>query len=169
MKMKFPGMEAPESSTPAPPWDGTLRPMTARDLDAVAALEALCNSQPWSREALKTCVATAGRIACVAEQAGRVVGYAVASHVADEGEILILGVHPDARRQGAARALLTSVLGDLGAAGATSVFLEVRRGNEAAIALYGALGFGEAGMRKGYYADTGEDAVLMHVFLGSKR
>jgi ribosomal-protein-alanine N-acetyltransferase len=163
MKMKFPGREVPENEAPA--WNGTLRPMTARDLDAVAALEALCNTQPWSREALKTCVATAGRISCVAELDGVVIGYAIASHVADEGEILILGVRPDARRKGAARALLTGVLKLLGEAGATSVFLEVRRGNTAAIALYTALGFGEAGMRKGYYADTGEDAVLMHVFL----
>jgi ribosomal-protein-alanine N-acetyltransferase len=168
MKMVFPGMESTEA--PPPAWGGTLRPMTARDLDAVAALEALCNAQPWSREALKGCVATKGRISCVAESGGAVVGYAIASNVADEGEILILGIHPDARRRGAARALLAALLKDLGEAGATSVFLEVRRGNEPAIALYTALGFGEAGVRKGYYADTGEDAVLMHVFLvrGSK-
>jgi ribosomal-protein-alanine N-acetyltransferase len=173
MKMVFPGMESPEASVPPEKvWGGTLRPMTARDLDAVAALEALCNTQPWSREALKSCIATAGpvpgRLTCVAESGGVVVGYAIASHVADEGEILILGVHPDARRQGAARALLTALLQSLRAAGSTSVFLEVRRGNAAAIALYITLGFGEAGMRKGYYADTGEDAVLMHVFLGKQ-
>ena len=165
MKMIFPGFESPESAAPAPAWGGTLRSIAARDLDAVAALEVLCNTQPWSREALKTCVATEGRIANVAEREGKVIGYAVASNVADEGEIQILGIHPDARRQGAGRALLTGVLADLAQAGASSVFLEVRYRNAAAIALYNALGFGEAGVRKGYYADTGEDAVLMHVFL----
>lgn len=165
--MKFPGMEPPAEAAPA--WDGVIRPLAARDLDAVAALEVLCNTQPWSRDALNACVAGAGRISRVAERDGTVIGYAIASTAADEGEILILGVHPDARRKGTARALLTAALKDLGEAGATSVFLEVRRGNEAAIALYTALGFGEAGVRKGYYADTGEDALLLHVFLGKRR
>jgi [ribosomal protein S18]-alanine N-acetyltransferase len=178
--MKFPGMESQESI--APIWGGTIRPLAARDLDAVAALEALCNPQPWSREALKAFVqelsagSTGGKpgsraqsIALVAEQEGRIVGYVFASCVADEGEVLILGVHPDARRMGTARALLTALLARLGEARATSVFLEVRRGNKAAIALYTAFGFGEAGVRKGYYADTGEDALLLHVFLKRER
>jgi ribosomal-protein-alanine N-acetyltransferase len=126
-------------------------------------LEALCNTQPWSRDALKSLPpSTVARVAVLEK---KVVGYILASAVADEGEILILGVHPDARRQGIAAALLKDALAGLAASGVKAVFLEVRRGNKAAIALYETFGFGEAGLRKGYYADTGEDAVLMHVFL----
>jgi ribosomal-protein-alanine N-acetyltransferase len=96
---------------------------------------------------------------------GKVVGYILATAAADEGEILIVGVDPAARRQGVAAALLTDALAGLRAAGAKAVFLEVRRGNKAAVALYNRFGFGEAGVRKGYYSDTGEDALLLHVFL----
>lgn len=172
-------MESPESVVPV--WGGTVRPLSMKDCDAVAALETLCNPQPWSRDALKPYVqdstaaeadkagkkpgAGAKLVALVGEHEGQVSGYVLGSCVADEAEILILGVHPDARRQGTARALLTALLSRLRAAGATSVFLEVRRGNKPAIALYKVLGFGEAGVRKGYYADTGEDALLLHVFL----
>jgi ribosomal-protein-alanine N-acetyltransferase len=161
--MKFPGRESPPRD--ARVWDGTIRPFAARDLDAVAALEALCNTQPWSRDALKSCLADAGKVSNVAELDGSVIGYAFASVVADEAEILILGVHPEACRKGVARALLTGLFARLNEAGANSVFLEVRRGNKAALALYESFGFGEAGVRKGYYADTGEDALLLHVFL----
>jgi ribosomal-protein-alanine N-acetyltransferase len=157
-------MEPPPGAE-APAWKGSIRPLTAPDLGTVAALEALCNPQPWGAEALKAYVAGVGRVSLVAVLDGTVVGYVIATCVADEAEILILGVHPDARRGGIARALLTDLLGRLKAAGAGSVFLEVRRGNRPAIALYESLGFGEAGVRKGYYSDTGEDALLLHVFL----
>lgn len=147
------------------PWTGTVRAMTARDVDAVAALEAECNAQPWSREALKSYVSTAVGVVAVAEDGRAVVGYVLASVVRDEAEILILGVASTARRQGVAAALLKEAFARLRAAGARAVFLEVRQGNKPAIGLYRGFGFGEAGVRKGYYADTGEDAVLMHVFL----
>lgn len=137
--------------------------MAARDLDAVAALEAVCNTQPWSRDALKSSLPSAVGVVAVADNV--VTGYLLASVVRDEAEILILGVSPSARRQGVARALLKDALARLRAAGAKAVFLEVRRGNAAALGLYRAFGFGEAGVRTGYYADTGEDALLMHVFL----
>jgi ribosomal-protein-alanine N-acetyltransferase len=177
--MKWPGRESAEDLARAArlekPWGGTIRALAAGDLDVVTALEARCNTQPWSREALKTMLGAQATqdaspkgpktISLVAVLDRVVVGYILASAVADEGEVLILGVDSAARRQGVAAALLKDALARLRAAGAKAVFLEVRRGNEAAIGLYTLFGFGEAGVRKGYYADTGEDAVLMHVFL----
>jgi ribosomal-protein-alanine N-acetyltransferase len=163
MRMTFPGMESSEPAAPA--WPGSIRPLAAPDLAAVAALEALCNTQPWSLDALKPYTAGEGKVSLVAVLDKTVLGYVLATNVAGESEILILGVHPDARRTGVARALLTDLCARLQEARVTSVFLEVRRGNHAAIALYEAFGFGEAGVRKGYYADTGEDALLLHVFL----
>lgn len=158
------------------PPPAVVRPLAAGDVAAVAALEAVCNPQPWSAEAIKPYAQASGKpevakkgagpvpVACVAERDGVVTGYALATAVGDEAEIMVVGVHPDARRLGIGRVLLRGLLGALHAAGARSVFLEVRRGNEPAIALYQALGFGEAGVRKGYYADTGEDALLLHGF-----
>jgi [ribosomal protein S18]-alanine N-acetyltransferase len=165
--MKWPGRESADDLARAArqekAWSGTIRPLAAGDLDAVAALEAQCNTQPWSRESLKTLPpSTVGRVAV---DEGKVIGYILASSVAGEGEILILGVDAAARRRGVAAALLKDALAGLRAAGAKAVFLEVRRGNKAAIGLYNLFGFGEAGVRKGYYSDTGEDALLLHVFL----
>jgi len=169
--MKWPGRESPDDLAHAARrekgWSGTIRPLAAGDLGAVAALEAQCNTQPWTLESLKETLkvsagSTLGRVAVLD---GKVVGYLLASSVAGEGEILILGVDPAVRRRGVAAALLKDALAGLRAAGAKAVFLEVRRGNKPAIGLYNLFGFGEAGVRKGYYADTGEDALLLHVFL----
>ena len=92
-------------------------------------------------------------------------GYVLAGMVAGEAEILILGVHPDAHRKGLGRLLLEALFTHLKALSdpfvAESVFLEVRSGNHAAIRLYETVGFAQVGLRKGYYADNGEDAVLL--------
>ncbi len=146
-----------------------IRSFEPRDLEAVAALEALCNPAPWSAEALapysreysRERDPASGRTGLVAEAETRVVGYVIASRAADEAEILQFGVAPEHRRQGIAGALLRELFARLEASGTRTVFLEVRRGNAAARALYAASGFVEAGERKGYYAD-GEDAVLLH-------
>ena len=157
--------------------EAVIRPLLAGDVAAVAQLETVCNPQPWGADAIKPYVqAVSGQavaeksggsaaVACVAESGGRVAGYALASAVGPEAEIMVLGVHPDLRRTGIGRMLLGGLLSRLHAAGVRSVFLEVRRGNAAAMGLYASLGFGEAGVRKGYYADTGEDALLLSAFL----
>jgi len=83
--------------------------------------------------------------------------------VADEAEILTIGVA--ARRAGIGRGLMTAALARAAAEGAKTMFLEVAEGNEAAVGLYGALGFEVAGRRAAYYADGG-DAVVMSRRLG---
>lgn len=167
--MKWPGQEPDGAARAA--WSGAIRPLAAGDLAAVAALEAACNPQPWSLDALRQTlkVSAPSVVGRVALQDGNIIGYLVATVAADEGEIFILGVDPVARRQGVAAALLDDALAALRGAGAKAVFLEVRRGNKAALALYNRFGFGEAGVRKGYYTDTGEDALLLHVFLRGQR
>lgn len=92
---------------------------------------------------------------------GGVAGYVIARHVAYEGEILNLGVHPERRRAGVARALVEHVLRALGALGVESVYLEVRESNAAARRLYQGLGFREVGRRRGYYRRPMEDALLL--------
>jgi ribosomal-protein-alanine N-acetyltransferase len=145
----------------------SVRSFESRDLGAVAALESACNPVPWTTGTLSA-YAEGGdaRLGLVAEaEEGAVIGYVLASRAADESEVLQLGVAPEHRRHGIAEALLRELFVRLRAAGARSVFLEVRRGNKAAIGLYRSLGFAQAGERKGYYADTGEDALLFAAFL----
>ncbi len=146
----------------------SLRSLRLSDLSRVAELERACNPQPWNQEALRAYAVenTAPENRCVGLAAenlksGGVVGYLCAQQGFGEAEILIFGVDPLYRRQGVGRILIDALMENLRARSCPILFLEVRRSNIAAISLYRASGFSEVGFRKGYYADTGEDAVLM--------
>lgn len=95
------------------------------------------------------------------------VGFALVWLVADETHLLDLAVAPEARRQGVARLLLETVVVSTRASGSRVVLLEVRATNEPALALYHSAGFVESGVRRGYYSDKDEDAVLMRLELRS--
>lgn len=101
----------------------------------------------------------------VARQGGSVVGFLLAWRAADELHLTDLGVTARARRRGIARVLVAELrrAGEL--AGARVILLEVRENNQAALGLYGGLGFHELDRRARYYADTGEDAVVMQLEL----
>jgi [ribosomal protein S18]-alanine N-acetyltransferase len=101
-------------------------------------------------------------IVLVAELDGQLAGFATISCVADESELLAIGVRASLRRRGVARALLHEALARARSRGAEAMFLEVRASNLAARAFYSREGFEEIGARRGYYAD-GEDAILMRV------
>jgi tRNA threonylcarbamoyl adenosine modification protein YeaZ/ribosomal-protein-alanine acetyltransferase len=139
-----------------------LRPLELADLPAVAALEERVFSDAWPesffREELAHPLAYA-RIAATPELP--LAGYLLAWVGPDAAHIGNLGVAPEARRRGVARALLDDLLARARAAGAPEVTLEVRASNFAAQALYRGHGFRLAGLRRGYYRDTGEDALVM--------
>ena len=153
----------------------TVRPLAAEDAPAVAMLEAICNPLPWHLEDLLPFADRVGvqgdlepapepssfvRMGFVGVENGRVQGYLLASSIAGQAEILVLGVHPDARRKGVARALLQALFAHLKTLENDTVYLEVRAGNHSAIRLYESLDFFKTGVRKAYYGDNGEDAVL---------
>ncbi|HTQ03343.1 MAG TPA: ribosomal protein S18-alanine N-acetyltransferase [Polyangiaceae bacterium] len=92
-------------------------------------------------------------------------GFALVWLAADEVHLLDLAVDPAFRRRGAGRALLRAVIDGGRAAGGTRVLLEVRRSNEAALGLYAGAGFCELDVRRAYYADNGEDALVMRLDL----
>jgi len=87
-------------------------------------------------------------------------GYVIYWILADEMHLLNLAVHPDQRRRGIARSLLTGALDKARTQGAAVVWLEVRPSNAAALSLYHSFGFKEIGIRPGYYTDNGEDALI---------
>ena len=97
----------------------------------------------------------------VAELSGRVVGYIGVWKIVDEGHITNVAVSPDYRRMQIGSALLKTMLEITAEEGIVRHTLEVRTGNEAAIGLYEKFGFETAGVRKGYYEDNGEDALIM--------
>jgi len=146
-----------------------LREIGAGDLGAVAALEAAIFGDPWSEIAFHDLLALEHIHGVVAEDAaGRVVGYAVCSSAADEGEIFNVAVAAEARGIGIGTALLEACLTSLADRGAAQVYLEVRRSNRAAIALYDRAGFAIVSVRRDYYRMPAEDAVVMTLDLGSR-
>ncbi len=138
-----------------------IRRMTMADVDGVAAVEAATFPTPWSREAFVSEMKNVAARYLVAEKDGRIIGYAGAWIIIDESHITNIAVLKEERGQGIGRRLtegLMQYLSNLGAAYAT---LEVRKSNEVAQNLYVSLGFIKLGVRKRYYEDNGEDALIM--------
>lgn len=136
--------------------------MRPSDLDGVMAIEEVSFPTPWSREMfLEDFPREFSDTLVAAGEEDEVLGYAVFWTIAGESHLLNIAVHPARRGQGIGRALLSGCLRRAARAGATRIFLEVRAGNEAAQRLYGSMGFVFRGIRKMYYTDTGEDAVIL--------
>jgi [ribosomal protein S18]-alanine N-acetyltransferase len=141
-----------------------LREIRAGDLRAVAAIEAAVFADPWSETDFRDLLRLDHIHGHVAEEpSGGLAGYALCSVAADEGEILNLAVAEPSRGRGIGSALLDACLAGLTGRGAAKVFLEVRRSNAAAIAMYGRAGFATIAVRKGYYRMPTEDAVVMAI------
>jgi [ribosomal protein S18]-alanine N-acetyltransferase len=141
--------------------------MRPEDLDEVLAIERASFTMPWSRGAFlyemqqnRVARCWVGR-----DDDGRVAGYLCLWEVADEVHITNVAVRPNVRRQGIARALLSSVVDNARARAFKIVVLEVRPSNHNALTLYESFGFKVVGRRHGYYYDTGEDALVMEIGL----
>ena len=145
-----------------------IRHMQIDDIEQVLQIEHLSFSMPWPRSSFRYEVtenkASRQWVAEVErEDQKQVVGMMVCWVILDEGHIGTLSVHPDFRRQKIGEQILRQAFKELIAEGVFKVFLEVRRSNEAARTLYRKLGFEEDGVRKRYYKDNQEDAILMHL------
>ena len=136
-----------------------VRGMRKADLDEILWIEEASFGSPWSRASFEAELRKEYSTCRVAVAVGRVVGYIVVWYVVDEIHIANVAVHPDWRRQGVAERLISRVLEE--GEGFFWVGLEVRSSNRAARALYRKLGFREVGIRRQYYVQEREDAVLM--------
>lgn len=141
-----------------------LTQITEDDIDAVLGIEKLSFPSPWSKRLFLDELANPNsHIILAKDDMGHILGFACFWIVLDEAHILKVVVHPGFRRQGVAKRLLSYVLGYVKEKRVNYFALEVRHLNEAAIELYKGFGFKVVGVRKGYYTDTGEDAVLMEL------
>lgn len=127
----------------------------------IAALEKLCFSDPWSENSVASELENELSVWLVAEEAGNVLGYVGSQTVLDETDMMNIAVHPDARRQGIAVDLIQELISQLHARGSRCLKLEVRVSNVPAIALYERLGFERLGLRKNYYRNPKEDALIL--------
>jgi len=142
-----------------------IRPMTLEDVDKVNELEKKIFTNPWSRNSIKqNVIYTHVCHSYVAETEAEIAGYTIGWIVEDELHIANLAVEPELRRKKIAESLMRTVLEEGEKAGCTYAYLEVRESNEAAIKLYEKLGFIKNGMRKNYYPDNNENALIMFKF-----
>lgn len=148
----------------ANPPEGMIRPVRADDADAIAAIHAELFEGAWSAPALLKMIMSPPVIAFAAEDQGAVVAYVIANSVADETEILSIGVTRRLQRGGLATALLRTLIKAANRHQAGRIFLEVAEANAPARALYQRFGFKVVGRRNAYYArgdGNREDALVL--------
>lgn len=142
--------------------DLVIRRMSATDLDEVMEIESASFTSPWSPASfMHELLQNPRAFYLVAARGGRVVGYAGMWLIIDEGHITNIAVHPDHRRTGVAKSLIASLAEAGCSQGIKRYTLEVRVSNTPAQTLYRRIGFKPSGIRKGYYLDNHEDALIM--------
>lgn len=137
-------------------------PMLRRHLRSVLRIEGIVYPRPWTLRLFLSELAMQGsRVYRVARVGGEVVGYAGLMVAAGEGHVTTLAVDPAWHRQGVGTRLLHTITSAGVVRGCNDLTLEVRMSNAPAQALYRRFGFAPAGVRKGYYAEVNEDALVM--------
>jgi [ribosomal protein S18]-alanine N-acetyltransferase len=141
-----------------------IRRMTLQDVSEVHEIDVLSFSLPWPERSFRFEL-TENPIAraWVAEVDDRVAAMLVLWFIINEAHVATIAVHPHFRRQGIGEQILLCALRSVKAEGAERAFLEVRAGNQAAQTMYKKYGFEVAGVRRGYYKDNNEDALLMNL------
>jgi len=138
-----------------------IRKMGHKDVDQVLEIENACFPVPWSREAFLAELRNPLARYVVAQEGLVLQGYAGVWLIFDEGHITNVAVHPRARGQRIGEMLLATLVETVRILGVVAITLEVRPSNASAMSLYRRMGFKKAGVRKGYYTDNGEDALIM--------
>lgn len=138
-----------------------IRRMESLDLEQVAELEKVCFSESWSYGLLEAGVHSPYDVYYVYEQDGRILGYCNLRLLAGEGEVQRIAVLPEYRRLGLARKMMEAMVDYARENMAVSISLEVRESNLPARKLYETYGFIAEAVRRGYYHNPSEDAVIM--------
>lgn len=139
-----------------------IREAEIKDIEEMARLDEICFADPWSIESFRIELEENGKAMYqVAELDGQVVAYAGLWEILDEGHITNVAVSPDFRGQKIGEKVVGNLLDSAREKGMTSFTLEVRESNLPAQQLYEKYGFKPAGIRKGYYLDNGENALIM--------
>lgn len=142
--------------------DARTRRMEESDIAAVAALDTICQGHPWVSGHFRDELARGdeGFARVMVDSRDEIVGFVCCWVVLDEMHVGTISVDPAARRGGLGKSMISQAHEWAVGRGATAAHLEVRAGNVGAIAMYESMGYRRVGVRRGYYADNGEDAVL---------
>jgi [ribosomal protein S18]-alanine N-acetyltransferase len=140
-----------------------IRTLQLRDLSAIEDIERDSYATPWSRSMFAGELSKASSVCLGAfdEDTGELIGYLIVSRYVDAWHVMNIAVDPNVRRAGVATALLLRLFELTSVDGRRGYTLEVRVSNTGAINLYERLGFQPRGIRRGYYTDNREDALIM--------
>lgn len=138
-----------------------IRQMEIDDLEQVMEIEEESFSVPWTETGFFTFLIRNDTLFLVAEEDGIIAGYAGIVMVPEDGDITNVAVRSSMRGKGIGRMIVQSMIEEAKKQGVTNIYLEVRKSNEPAIKLYESLGFVPISIRKDYYEEPKEDAVIM--------
>lgn len=139
----------------------TIQKMNQTHVPAVAALEAVCFSDPWSERSVASELSNPLSLWLVAMDGDTLAGYIGSQSVMGESDMMNVAVNPDYRKQGVGTKLIAALVEALAQTGNHCLILEVRASNSPAICLYEKLGFACVGRRPNYYRNPKEDALIM--------
>lgn len=139
-------------------------PLTQGHIPSILEIENHSHGSPWSERSFQNELDHEHGVFIVALLNGQVVGYAGEWILVDEAHVTTVAVHKDFRRKGLGKSLMNELLSRAQDKGAVCSTLEVRAGNVAAIQLYESMGYVRVGLRKKYYPDNNEDAVVMWLY-----
>ncbi|MDD3844774.1 MAG: ribosomal protein S18-alanine N-acetyltransferase [Syntrophorhabdaceae bacterium] len=143
----------------------SMRNMTPADIDGVLEIERTSFLSPWTRGMFEQTLSSPVADSLIIEETGRIAGYIISYCAAHEMHIMNIAVQRDRRGRGLAFDMMSRVLASARRNSIEECFLEVRESNMPARGLYEKLGFRPVGRRKGYYGETGEDALVMGLSL----
>lgn len=142
-----------------------IRPMDAKDIDAVVSIEDESFSVPWTKEAFTQEMLNDKAHYLVMEEDDRIIGYGGFWQILDEGHFTNLAITPEYRNRGLGKKLIEAMLNYARTLNIVKVTLEVRQSNENALKAYKSLGFNIEGKRSRYYTNPVEDAMIMWLSL----
>lgn len=136
-------------------------PMNEHHVPQIALLERECFADPWSQQSIASELHNPLSLWLVAQEGQTLLGYVGSQTCQDETDMMNIAVSPASRRQGVARALIEALVSALRQRGSKQLTLEVRASNGPARQLYESLGFLQVGLRKNYYRNPKEDALIL--------
>lgn len=136
-------------------------PMNEHHVPQIALLERECFANPWSQQSIASELHNPLSLWLVAQEGQTLLGYVGSQTCLDETDMMNIAVSPASRRQGVARALIEALVSALRQHGSKQLTLEVRASNGPARQLYESLGFLQVGLRKNYYRNPKEDALIL--------
>lgn len=136
-------------------------PMNEHHVPQIALLEQECFADPWSQQSIASELHNPLSLWLVAQEGQTLLGYVGSQTCQDETDMMNIAVSPASRRKGVARALIEALVSALRERGSKQLTLEVRASNGPARQLYESLGFLQVGLRKNYYRNPKEDALIL--------